>query len=296
MPPVPWVDVSRRRLLLAAGALALPFSFARAEEPSTGGGNFSLFVPTPDAAVTRMLEIAGVKPSDYVIDLGSGDGRIVIAAARKYGARGLGVDIDAELVEKSRAAAAAAGVAGRVKFEAMDVMAADLRGATVVTMYLFPELLTQLRPKLMRELPAGARIVVHDFGFPAWDPDETESFFVPEKYFNRGGDSRVSLWIVPAQVEGRWRLTFEGGAPAPLTFRLQQAYQMLQIVPEGRPPGVTPGSGRLRGADIELKWVLPVQGRLRPHDLTGRVSGETMAGVARRADGTTVSWSASRVQ
>ena len=293
MPSVPWVDVSRRRLLLAAGALALPFSFARAqEEPSTGGGNFSLFVPTPDIAVTRMLEIAGVKPSDYVIDLGSGDGRIVITAAQKYGARGLGVDIDVELVEKSRAAAAAAGVAGRVKFEAMDVMAADLRGATVVTMYLFPELLTQLRPKLMRELAPGARIVVHDFAFGGWEPDGTESFFVQEKYFGRGGQSRVSLWIVPADVAGRWRIVLAGAAP--VTVRLQQTYQMLQVVPEGA-PGAAPGSGQLRGADIELKLAAPARGGARWHELAGRVEGDRMAGTARRADGAAVQWSASRL-
>jgi SAM-dependent methyltransferase len=293
MPPVSWVDLSRRRLLLAAGALALPFSFARAqEEPSTGGGNFSLFVPTPDAAVTRMLEIAEVKAGDYVIDLGSGDGRIVIAAARKYGARGLGVDIDAELVEKSRAAAAAAGVAGRVKFEAMDVMAADLRGATVVTMYLFPELLTQLRPKLMRELAPGTRIVVHDFAFGGWEPDGTESFFVPEKYFDRGGQSRVSLWIVPADVAGRWRISLGGGTAA-VPVRLQQTHQMLEVLPERAGSRTT--RGRLRGEQIEFALALPGQGTSRRHEFTGRVNGETMAGVARRADGATVSWSASRV-
>ena len=289
------VDRGRRHALAAGLALAAaPFvPAARAQDVPTGG-MFSLFVPTPDTTVRRMLEIAEVKAGDHVVDLGSGDGRIVITAAQKYGARGLGVDIDAELIERSRALAKEAGVADRAQFEVGDVLQADLRGATIVTMYLFPELISLLQPKLLRELKPGTRIVVHDFAFATWTPDHTESFHAPEKYFGSGGDSRVSLWIVPATAAGRWRVALDG-QPAPLDVQIRQTFQMLEVLPpaagRGKPAA---GAGRVRGDTLAFTLDLPADGGVRRHAFEGRIEGEAMHGSVRAGEGAPVAWTARR--
>lgn len=130
-----------------------------------------LYVPTPPAVVDAMLKVADVKPTDVVYDLGSGDGRIVIAAAQQRGARGVGVDIDPLRVEEATENARKAGVSDRVQFRQQDLFQTDLREATVVTLYLLPELNLQLRPKLLRELKPGSRIVSHAFSMGDWKPD-----------------------------------------------------------------------------------------------------------------------------
>jgi hypothetical protein len=289
-------DRSRRRALAAGLALAaLPLARLRAQEgPSTGSGNFSLFVPTPDTTVQRMLEVAAVGPRDYLVDLGSGDGRIVIVAAQKYGARGFGIDIDSELVVRSRAAAEQAGVAGRVRFEQGDVLQADLRGASVVTMYLFPELIAQLQPKLLMELCPGARIVVHDFSFPVWEPDASERFHAPDKYFGTGGDSRVSLWIVPAVVAGAWRVTF-GRTQTPLDVRIRQTFQVLEIQPLAAPGRKTPEPGKVHGEDVMFALEVPAGRASRRLAFTGSVAGESMQGSAQAAGAAPVEWHAQRL-
>jgi cyclopropane fatty-acyl-phospholipid synthase-like methyltransferase len=135
------------------------------------------YVPTTPEMVDRMLRLANVQPNDVVYDLGCGDGRIVIAAARDFGARAVGIDIDPKLIRVARANAAAAGVADRVRFEVGDLFEADLREATVVTLYLLPHINRRLRPKLLAQLPPGARIVAHDFDLgDEWPPDETLDF------------------------------------------------------------------------------------------------------------------------
>jgi SAM-dependent methyltransferase len=147
-----------------------------------------VYVPTPQPVVEAMLELARVKPTDIVYDLGSGDGRIVITAAKKYGARAVGVEMDRVLVKKARENAAAAGVAGRVRFVTADLFATDLRPATVVTLYLLQSINERLRPKLVRELKPGARVVSHVFNMgPEWPPDQTITV----------DRSRVFLWSIP---------------------------------------------------------------------------------------------------
>lgn len=138
------------------------------------------YVPTPQAVVDRMLDLATVGPGDVVYDLGSGDGRLVVEAARR-GATGVGVERDAELVRRSRAAAAAAGVGARTRFEQGDIFDADLREATVVTLYLLPPFLERLAPKLRAELRPRTRVVAHDFPLPGWTPERTLEFDDPEK-------------------------------------------------------------------------------------------------------------------
>lgn len=288
------INGGRRRALTAGLAFAAaPFlPVARAQDAPVGG-MFSLFVPTPETTVRRMLEIAEVKAGDYVVDLGSGDGRIVITAAQKYRARGLGVDIDVELVERSRALAKEAGVADRARFEVGDVLQADLRGANIVTMYLFPELISLLQPKLLRELKPGTRIVVHDFAFATWTPDHTESFHAPEKYFGSGGDSRVSLWIVPAPAAGRWRVSLEGQA-TPIDLQIRQTFQMLDVAAVSAPKG-KPAAGRVRGQTLTFTLDLPAAGGARRYAFEGEIEGEAMRGTVRAGDGTPVAWTARRM-
>jgi len=183
-----------RNLILSA-LLALASTANAAEDPILSGGPY---VPTPQRVVDAMLAVANVSNRDYVIDLGSGDGRIVITAAQKFGARGKGYDIDGELVERSTASAAKLKLSDRVRFEKRDVMQADLKDATVITLYLLPAMMLELRAKLMRELKPGTRIVSHDFDFGDWPPERTVHLELDEKYDITGSwSSTVYLWTVP---------------------------------------------------------------------------------------------------
>ena len=156
------------------------------------------FIVTPDNVTREMLKLADVKAGDFVIDLGSGDGRIVIVAAKQFGARGLGVEIVPELVEKSRDNARRAGVADRVEFRVQDLFATDLSRATVITMYLLPEVNLQLRPRLLALKP-GTRIVSHDWDMGDWKPDRVVTIDVPDKPVGREKSSRLYLWTIPSR-------------------------------------------------------------------------------------------------
>jgi SAM-dependent methyltransferase len=193
--PGPW---SRHRLpgLLGAWLLGLTIVAARAQDEVP-------FITTPDQVTLAMLQLAGVGPADHVIDLGSGDGRIVITAARRFGARGLGVEIVPDLVRKSRDNARAAGVADKVEFREQDLFVTDLAPASVITMYLLPDVNLQLRPRLLLLAP-GTRIVSHDWDLGDWTPERTLTVEVPDKAVGREKLSRVHLWIVPAPVHGLW--------------------------------------------------------------------------------------------
>ena len=187
--------VNRRQHLCALGrASALALAWA-------GGAALAQedvpFITTPDHVTLAMLRLAGVTAEDFVIDLGSGDGRIVITAAKVFGARGQGVEIVPDLVERSRNAARRAGVADRVEFRVQDLFETDLSPATVITMYLLPEVNLQLRPRL-RALAPGTRIVSHDWDMGDWRPDRTLVIDVPDKAVGREKSSRLHLWTVRA--------------------------------------------------------------------------------------------------
>jgi hypothetical protein len=172
-------------LLLVVGALSVGcVRYAGVEVP---------YVQTPSSVVTDMLRLASVGKDDVVYDLGSGDGRIVIAAAREFGASGVGVEIDPALVEESRAAAARAGVADRVRFVQQDLFLTDLRPATVVTLYLSPDMNARLRPKLMTELRAGSRVVSHQFTMGDWPPTRTVQVEIDRE------PRPLHLWVIPAR-------------------------------------------------------------------------------------------------
>jgi len=180
-----------RRRTFAAGLLAAPGLTAHAQVDLDVP-----FVVTPDHVTRAMLDLAAVKPGDFVIDLGSGDGRIVITAARHYGARGLGVEIVPDLVDKSRDHARRAGVADRAEFRVQDLFETDLQPATVVTMYLLPDVNMKLRPRL-RALRPGTRIVSHDWDLGDWKPDRVVTIDVPDKAYGREKLSRLYLWTLP---------------------------------------------------------------------------------------------------
>jgi hypothetical protein len=181
--------------LLACAVLLCAAVAHGAELDRTGGP----YVPTPPAVVEAMLKLADVGPKDFVVDLGSGDGRIVLTAATKFKARGMGVDIDPELVEQANASARKLGVADRAQFQVQDVLKADVSRATVMTLYLLPGMMTNLHRKLLAELKPGTRIVSHDFTFDKWRPDRSITVETPEKYDLTGSwTSDVHLWIVPA--------------------------------------------------------------------------------------------------
>jgi hypothetical protein len=172
------------------------------------------YVPTPMRVVERMLDLAQLAPTDYLIDLGSGDGRIPVAAARR-GARALGVDIDPMRIDEAHAAARLAGVETRARFRRQDLFATPLREASVVTMYLLPDINLRLRPRLLTELRPGTRILSHNFDLGDWRPDAEEELDA----------SRIYMWIVPAVVGGRWSMRLADGRVLPL--ELEQRFQQV---------------------------------------------------------------------
>jgi SAM-dependent methyltransferase len=235
--------------------LALPL-LARAEQ------EMPPFITTPDDVVERMLELAGTTRGDMVVDLGSGDGRIVIAAAQRYGARGLGIELDPRLVARSRENALLAKVAERVTFVRGDVLVADISQASVVTLYLLPQLIDRLQPRLLHELQPGTRIVSHAFGMIGWQPDRTETMRLAQRHPGQGDASQIFLWIVPASARGEWQA-------ADLRISILQNFQALEI--EGR-VGSRPiaAHGRVSGRDISWDGAAA---RFR-----GRLEGSRMVG------------------
>lgn len=201
------------------------------------------FVTTPDNVTVAMLELAGVHPGDFVIDLGSGDGRIVIAAAARFGARGLGIEYVPDLVRQSIEHARAAGVADRAQFRVQDLHDTDLAQASVITLYLLTEVNLELRPRLLTLKP-GTRIVSHDWDMGEWTADRTISVDAPDKEIGLEKRSTLYLWIVPAQVDGDWC-----GAHGRLALR--QSFQAFEAT-------FTRGSaartlrGRISGADVQV--------------------------------------------
>ena len=203
------------------GVLLAGIAWAQQSQPSVEylrGLNVP-YVPTNQATVEAMLRIAGVRAGDFVIDLGSGDGRILITAAKLHGARGLGVDLDPERVRESRENARVAGVADRLTFQQRDLFETDLSRATVITLYLLPEVNEKLRPRLLSQLKPGTRIVTHDFDLGAWKPDMQARV--------RGYGTDIHFYVVPAQVAGRWRI--QVGAPPKDIYELELSQRFQEV-------------------------------------------------------------------
>ncbi len=205
------------------------------------------YITTPDRVTAAMLDLAAVQAGDHVIDLGSGDGRIVIAAARR-GATGLGVEIDPRLVAESVANAQRAGVSARARFLEQDLFRTDLAPATVITMYLLPEVNLRLRPAILRLRP-GTRIVSHDWDMGDWRPDRSVTLAVPEKTIGLAKTSRVHLWVVPAHVEGLWCGKRDDRRAA---LRLRQSYQDVSGEIEIRGRSRMAISGGIAGTSVSI--------------------------------------------
>ena len=278
--------------LAAAGRFAAVLFFlfaaplALAIDERTGGP----YVPTPQGVVDAMLELAQVGPRDFVVDLGSGDGRIVLTAARRYGARGFGVDIDKELVEQSNAEARRLGLADRVTFRQQDVMEARVEEATVLTLYLLPGMMQLLQPKLARELKPGTRIVSHDFPMGEWKPDREVSVDVPEKYGSPGDwKSTLFYWIVPAQIAGSWQVRAPALLSEPLALTLQQHYQFVEGGTQARGKRLPIANGRLEADRVRFTLALPGGS----FEFRGVVDGDRMRGEVVHA-GRSAAWTATK--
>jgi hypothetical protein len=238
------------------------------------------YVPTPQEVVDRMLEIAKVGPRDYLIDLGSGDGRIVITAARKYGARGFGVDLNPVRIKEANENAQRARVTDKVAFYQRDLFETDLGEATVITMYLLPQVNLELRPKLLALKP-GTRLVSHDFDMGDWKPDAHVTVDVKEKYGGSGGTSDIYFWVVPANVAGvwQWQLTVSG-KPVPYELKLEQRYQAISGSASVGGQAIRLQNARLRGDEIHFGFSAEVNGSPVKHEFTGKVAGEEINGSA----------------
>ena len=279
--------IMQRKIGAAAALLAaaLAIGSAPAAQPSAGytpmvgqEGKDVIWVPTPQALVERMLAAAEVTPDDFVVDLGSGDGRTVITAAKKFGARALGLEYNPRMVDLSRRNAEKEGVADRAQFRHADIFATDFSDATVVTMYLLPTLNLKLRPTLLAMRP-GTRIVSHAFAMDDWMPDLVES-----------ADGRKAyLWIVPAQVAGHWRIRVSGASAAQYLVELTQKYQMLEGSARSGSATWRVRDGKVRGDEITFT----VGDGAGARAYSGKVAGDRMAGTTARGEGR---WSAERVK
>ncbi len=248
------------------------------------------FVVTPPHVVERMLQLAEVKPSDRLVDLGSGDGRIVIAAARR-GAFARGLEIDETLVKLSKEKAKSLRLARRVEFVNQDIFEANYAEYSVVTMYLLPEFNEKLRPKLLRELKPGSRIVSHEWDMGAWPADETLFVRAPTKPLGSDKAHRVYLWVVPANIEGQWVVDVAKPA-AQFDLNLSQTFQKI----EAKPNAGFVRDFSLRGNDVEFIYQMNQQtwrlrGKVgegaRSHEMTG-----TMGRISEESG--TITWKATR--
>ena len=249
--------------------LALPFAAsaqtaAPTFTPSVGQeGKDVIWVPTPPELVDRMLTLAQVTPRDFVVDLGAGDGRIAIAAAKR-GVRAMGIEYNPEMVDFANRNAAAAGVAGKATIVHGDIFEKDFSEATVVTMYLLTALNLKLRPKLL-EMKPGTRLVAHQFGMGEWAPDETS--------YVEGRPAH--LWIVPAKAQGAWKVTVSGGKPRAFTLDIEQAFQKIDGTAAFDKTRTSLRAPRLQGDAIRFAFT-DAEGRVR--EFAGRISGDRMSG------------------
>ena len=266
--------LQHRRLLLAA-LVAAPFARRALAQDSPMPTEEVPYVQTPPLVVRRMLQMAEVTAKDVLWDLGSGDGRIVIAAATRFGARGVGYEIDRVLIRESRVLARKAGVAARAKFMEKDLFALAFAEPTVVTLYLLPEFNMKLRPLLLSQMRPGSRVVSHEWDMGDWRPDETLLVPTPEKPHGTNREHKVMLWVIPALVAGRWRVE-SGFSPSTGGLAIEIEQPMQQVT-------ATAANGKvlwahLRGTALSIAWT---DGASR-WVLRGTVAGNQWRGEAQR--------------
>jgi len=275
--------IFQARWIAAAAASLIAFTAcAQKFEPQVGqAGKDVIWVPTPDEVVDRMLTMAQVTPKDFVMDLGAGDGKIAIAAAKKFGARAVGIEYNPEMVKHANANAEAAGVAGNGAGKATirhgDIFQTDFSQATVITLYLLPALNMKLRPQLLAMRP-GTRVVSHSFTMEDWQPDEVSSMDGRRAYF----------WLVPANVMGNWSLELPGQK---LDMTLEQTFQKVSGSVTLQPIHAGLRDPQLHGSAISFSFV--GQDGMR-RDFAGRVSGARMEGSFRDEKNGQGRWSAAK--
>jgi len=275
--------IFQARWIAAAAASLIAFTAcAQKFEPQVGqAGKDVIWVPTPDEVVDRMLTTAQVTPKDFVMDLGAGDGKIAIAAAKKFGARAVGIEYNPEMVKHANANAEAAGVAGNGAGKATirhgDIFQTDFSQATVITLYLLPALNMKLRPQLLAMRP-GTRVVSHSFTMEDWQPDEVSSMDGRRAYF----------WLVPANVMGNWSLELPGQK---LDMTLEQTFQKVSGSVTLQPIHAGLRDPQLHGSAISFSFV--GQDGMR-RDFAGRVSGARMEGSFRDEKNGQGRWSAAK--
>jgi len=277
-----------RAALSLLAALAVAGAPARAaDKPPVNAGPY---VPSPSSVVADMLKLAEVGPKDYVVDLGSGDGRIVLTAAKVFGARGFGVDINDKLVKDANESARQQGLADRAHFVVQDLFKTDIRKATVVTMYLLPNTVNMLREKLFTELNPGTRILSHDYPLSGWVPEDYKQFDLEDKVAISGVTTTlIYLYLVPAKAEGDWSAKL----PAPLAkepVALQLRQQITRLTGAVRIGGrdVLLEDGRLRGERVSFRVL--VNGE--PYAFSGLVKGRQISGTVDGGSLKAAAWTA----
>jgi hypothetical protein len=236
------------------------------------------YVQTPQAVVDKMMELAQVGPDDFLIDLGSGDGRIVIVAAQKHGARGFGVELDSSLVKLSNDLAVKAGVADRAQFFVRDLFDTDISQASVLTMYLLPEVNLELRPRILDKLKPGTRVISHDWDMGEWQPDAKAVLEGVVKPVMPLRNSTVYLWVVPAKVAGMWKLQVEGARPEAIDVEFTQRFQEISGFARRSQGRTLLQSANLRGAEIRFAVIDEARRPSVPLQFFGRVYADGMEG------------------
>jgi SAM-dependent methyltransferase len=278
-----------RRLLPLAAAFAFALYATAAEKQPVNAGPY---VPSPTSVVSDMLTLAEVGPKDFVIDLGSGDGRIVLTAAKVFGARGFGVDINENLVKEANEAARLQGIADRASFTIQDLFKTDIRKATVVTMYLLPNTVNMLKDKLLAELRPGTRIISHDYPLSGWIPDDVKQFDLEDKVAISGVTTTIIyLYKVPADVAGEWTARLPAGiSKQPLKLNLS-TQRVTRVTGTARVGGkdVLIDDGSIRGNQLKLRFFIGE----RSYEFSGEVGDGKIEGAVEGA-GQKERWSAAR--
>jgi hypothetical protein len=249
------------------------------------------YVQTPQVVVDKMLELAKVSSKDYLIDLGSGDGRMIITAAKRYGARGFGVDLNKSLVTLANRNAAKMGVANRAVFFERDLHETDITQADVLTIYLLPEVNLMVRPRIL-DLKPGTRLVSHDYGFGEWQPDVELTMDAPGKPVGRDQKSKVMYWVVPTRVAGKW--VWQGPAGS-YELQLEQVFQKITGTLSAGGRRVNIEKAVLTGEHITFEAALGVEEGSGRHEFSGKVINNAIDGDMRIA-GAREAWSATRTE
>jgi hypothetical protein len=237
--------------------------------------NAGPYVPSPSSVVSDMLKVADVGPNDFLIDLGSGDGRIVLTAAKVFGARGFGVEIKDDLVKKSNEAAAQQGIADRVKFIKQDLFKTDISQATVLTMYLLPDTVNLLKDKFLAELRPGTRVISHDYPLTGWIPEKYLQMDLEDKVAISGVTTTlIYLYVIPAKVAGTWNAKMPAAVsrqPATLQLKQQLTRVSGSVKLDGRE--VPMHDVKLRGDQLSFKLAG------RKGEFSGQIKGRSIEGV-----------------